>query len=341
MDKDTAYSVNDISSILLVLEVSSNIVILPHTSPDGDALGASIGLCRILRNIYSDKNISIVSPDKIENYLSWMTELGDVVVWEDKNSNDYYVNEADLFIHLDHNSIDRLKNPSLISAVRSNQARSIMIDHHLYPSKDFSITISRPDISSTCELIYKLIVAMNWNKYLDNKAATSILTGIITDTGRFLYNCPSPSVFYATSYLLEKGADIEYINDRLNYHSPMNRIKLHGYAVNKKMEIHENISAAIISLSIDEMKKYSATKGDTEGLANLPLEIEGVNCSVLMREDIDYIKLSFRSTGNFPVNKIAEQFSGGGHMNAAGGEFYGSMEEAKKKYIEIVKGMLE
>lgn len=339
MKKNFSISILDKEKLLSMLENSHNIVVLTHTSPDGDALGAAIGLCMILQNIYQKKQIYPICPDYIDDYIKWMESLREVYIWGDNYTSEI-IQKADLFIHLDHNELSRIRHKSLIDLIELNGSDKIMIDHHLYPSEQFNLSISKPEMSSTCELICHLIGFMGWEEFYTSNIATSLLTGIITDTGRFLYNCSS-DVFRITSDLISFGADITHINDRLNYHSPLNRVRFHGFAIDNRMIIDLSLNAAVIAISKEDMSNYGVQKGDTEGLSNLPLEIEGVNCSCLAREQDNFVKLSFRSTGNFPANKIAEKFGGGGHLNAAGAEYYGNIEDAIKLYWEEVKELIK
>lgn len=320
-----------------LLGKSENIVILPHTSPDGDALGSSFALCLILRKIFNGKNIVVLSPDNIENYLAWTIPfMEDLVVWKDSDA-DKYLKKSDLLIHLDHNDINRLRHKELIDLTRGKP--SVVIDHHLGDIFPSDVLFSDSEASSTCEIVFDIIENCNWSQYIDRNIATMILMGIITDTGRFLYGCGS-NTFYTVSKLVSYGADMEYINDSLNYHKPMNRVKLHSFLIDKKMEIHSDLKLAVISVTKDDLSAYSSTKGDTEGLVNTPLEIDDIVVSCMLREDGEFIKLSLRSIGDYSVNDIAEKFGGGGHLNAAGGEFFGNMDDAKNKLIEVIKNKL-
>lgn len=319
------------------LDKARNIVILPHTSPDGDALGSSFALCLILRKIFKDKNINVLSPDNVEDYLVWMMSFMDnVYIWGNDVS-ERLLRNADLLIHLDHNDIKRLRHEDLISLTRGKQ--NIVIDHHLGKVFNADVLFCNPDASSTCEVVFYIIDNCSWSGYIDKNIATMILTGIITDTGRFLYEC-NGNTFYVVSRLIGCHADMNCINDSLNYHKPLNRVRLHSFLIDKRMEIYGDIGLAVISVTKEDLNAYHSIKGDTEGLVNTPLEIEGVSISCMLREDNDFIKLSLRSIGDFSVNDIAQHFGGGGHLNAAGGEFFGNMTDAKNKLIEVIKNKL-
>lgn len=310
------------------------IVILPHTSPDGDALGSCFALCLILRKIFKDKEINVVSPDPIENYLLWTKEfMKDVVVWGSARSLEL-VGDADLFIHLDHNERSRLRHKDFIDALSGRP--SVVIDHHLGGVFDSDVAFSNSGASSTCEIVFDIIKGCDWLPFIDSDISTMVLTGIITDTGRFLYGCNSDT-FGIVSQLVSLGADMRYINDQLNYHQAENRIRLQSFIINDRMDIYRDLNLAIITITKEDLQRFSSSKGDTEGVVNVPLEIDGINISCMLREDADFIKLSFRSIGDYSVNDVAKKFGGGGHLNAAGGEFFGNMTDAKNKLIEVIK----
>ena len=210
----------------------------------------------------------------------------------------------------------------------------ILIDHHLDPDPTFTLNFSYPEASATCELIHALILSLGWEQHITSEVATLLLTGIITDTGRFMYSHLSPELFVTTSDLLARGADYLHIIDRLTYHNPEIQIRLQGYVLDQKLELYPNLRAACIILTQKELQHFGASKGDTEGLVNIPLTIEGIDCCCFIREDKTQVKLSFRSTGTFPVNQLASAgFGGGGHLNAAGAEHQGSIQEAKNIYL--------
>ncbi len=327
-----------------LIEERNKIVLLPHTSPDGDALGATGAFANIICRIFPEKEVFIVSPDDVEDYLLWLP-LGDKFIsyYQDNKRAVRLIKEADLILHLDHNQVKRIRYNDLVNAVYENtKAKRVLIDHHELPDKDFDLVFSYPELSSTCELIFMLLKALGWtDSYLSSEAATLLLSGIVTDTGRFMYACFYPAIFQHFSELLSFGADYSMIIDRLSYHNKEAQLRLQGYMLNNKMELYPELKAAVLTLSQDEIRERGLSKGDTEGLVNLPLTIEGIDTCCFIREDKSQIKLSFRSIGDFPVNQLAMRaFGGGGHVNAAGGEFQGSLEEAKNIYLYELKALL-
>ncbi|MDO4692987.1 MAG: DHH family phosphoesterase [Porphyromonadaceae bacterium] len=326
-----------------LVATSRRIVILPHTAPDGDALGSTIAFGNVLQSLHPDKNICVISPDPVEQYLSWMPEVDTLLHYATSGDEAIAaIAEADLLIHMDHNQRSRLRYQPLVDAAISSRAPSVLIDHHLYPEAGFTVCFSYPGISSTCELTLRIVQALGWQAHVSPTSSTLLLTGIVTDTGRFMYGCFAPDLYHRVSDLLGLGADYGYIIDRLSYHGRIEQLRAQGYVLHEKLELYPELRAACFVLTQEEMQHLGVSKGDTEGLVNLPLSVEGVDCSCFIREDRGQIKLSFRSTGDFPVNEIASRgFSGGGHLNAAGAEHYGSIEEAKNIYLYQLKCLIE
>lgn len=347
LDKQTSpieIPLQEVEQLHQWLETSRHIVIIPHTAPDGDALGSTLGLCGIIKQIAPKASCLVLSPDPIERHLLWIEGSNDVVVWTtDELQGEALVREADLLLHLDHNQVSRVRHQRYISAIERCSARRVLVDHHLYPDDGFDLTLSYPQLGSTCELVYMLVKAMGYRELITPRIATTLLSGIITDTGRLMYGCFYPEVFTHFAELLALGANYPYIIDSLSYHNSPSQIRLQGYALHKKLEVYPELRTAVISLSQEEMARLEVSKGDTEGLANLPLSVEGIDSACLIREDGDQIKLSMRSIGLVAVNRVATRgFAGGGHLNAAGGELKGgTLEEAKNIYLREIKALQE
>ena len=302
------------------------IVIIAHVSPDGDALGSSLALYHFL--IELDKQANVIVPNEFPDFLSWMKGAHDIIIHEkSKSIAEETIEAAELIFCLDFNVLSRIGQ--LAPLVGQSSAKKVMIDHHLNPGDFCDVIISYPNISSTSELIFRFICRMGMFEYLNKTCAESIYTGMMTDTGAFTYNSNSPEVYYIISELLQKGIDKDAIYSRVyNTYSEF-RIRMMGFVLYNKMKILHDYKTSLITLSNEELQQFNRKKGDTEGFVNIPLSIEDVVFSVFIREDKDMVKISFRSKGSFPCNQVASDlFGGGGHLNAAGGEFYGSLEEA-------------
>jgi len=321
------------------IEKGERFVIVSHVSPDGDALGSSLGIYHFL-NEYGKDYVNVVVPNQFPSFYKWMPGVKEIVIHEEyPDFAEKLIREADVIFCLDFNEPKRIEK--LAPAVVSAPGRKVMIDHHLNPADFCRVTMSYPESSSTCELVFRFICQMGMFNLLNKKAAESIYTGMMTDTGSFTYNSNKPETYTIISELIKKGIDKDAIYRKVNQVHSESRLRLMGYVLYEKMKLYPERQAALITLTQEELKRFKYKPGDTEGFVNLPLSIEGVQFVVFLREDRDYIKASLRSVGDFPCNEFAGcYFNGGGHKNASGGEFSGTLEEAVQvfeKGLEIFK----
>ncbi len=315
---------------------AEKVVIVTHVSPDGDAVGSSLGLSHFL---YSQgKRVHAIVPNAFPDFLRWMPGAKDIIRY-DKYAEfaNKLIEEADVICCLDFNALSRIDQ--MADAVAKSPARKLMIDHHPDPEAFCQITISHPEISSTSELVFRLICRLGNFEDIAKEIAECIYTGMMTDTGGFTYNSNSQETYFIISELLSKGIDKDEIYRKVYNTYSEGRLRLMGYVLYEKMQVFPPFHAALICLTKEEQKRFSYAKGDTEGFVNIPLSIKGIIFSAFFREDTekDLIKISLRSTGTFPCNRVAtEYFNGGGHLNASGGEFYGTMEEAVELYKQAL-----
>ena len=243
---------------------------------------------------------------------------------------DKLIAEADVICCLDFNAISRID--AMADAVSASPARKILVDHHLNPEDFCRIIISHPDISSTSELVFRLICRMGYFSDITKEGAECIYTGMMTDTGGFTYNSNNREIYFIISELLSKGIDKDDIYRKVYNTYSESRLRLMGHVLSQ-MKVYPEHPAALITLTKKEQSNFNYIRGDSEGFVNIPLSIKNVVFSCFLREDTEkpMIKVSLRSVGSFPCNRLAaEFFNGGGHLNASGGEFYGTLEEAEK-----------
>ena len=316
------------------IERGERFVILSHTSPDGDAIGASLGLFHYLTAI--NKIVTVIIPDEMPVCLRWLKGTKDILTC--KKYPDYcaqLIKEADVIFCLDFNSPIRLGE--LGALLSSAQGKKVLIDHHPDPDPMFNVSISYPQISSTSELIFRLICQMGDFEQITKVGAEAIYTGMMTDTGGFTFNSNSSEIYFIISELIKKGINKDWIYSRIYNTFSEGRMRLMGYTLYEKMKLFPDCGTALLVLSEEEMKRFDYKNGDTEGFVNLPMCIDGIIFSVFIREMRRVIKLSFRSLGGFPSNLMAsEHFNGGGHTNASGGEFDGSLEDAVALFEKIL-----
>ncbi|MCF8379994.1 MAG: bifunctional oligoribonuclease/PAP phosphatase NrnA [Bacteroidales bacterium] len=317
------------------IEQAENILVTTHVNPDGDAIGASLALVNVFKSL--KKKVSVISPNELPDYLTWMKSAGEIINFELKpDIAKSVIKNADLIFYVDFNGIDRLAKAA--DYFQNSTAYKIVIDHHPNPESMADLTISEPGIGSAAELVFEFVKQIGFSDVLDKDIAECIFTGIMTDTGNFSFSCAYPGVWNNMAELLSYEIDRDRVFSEVYDNYSENRMRLMGYCLNDKMKIIPEINSAVICLTIKEMDRYGFKMGDTEGFVNMPFSISGLKFSVLMLEKDDHVKLSLRSKGSFDVNLLARKhFSGGGHKNAAGGEMPLPIETAEVKMIEILK----
>lgn len=326
---------NQISDFIKLTEKATSLVFIPHKSPDGDAIGSILGWKQVLEN--RGVEVNVVVPDDVPSNLLWMAGASEVIIYENKpDVAKEILNKADVFFLLDFNNLDRCgKIAETISKLNTPR---ILIDHHPFPAPDIAdVVFSDTSVSSTCELSYHILSELGWGKYIDKEAAECIYSGIMTDTGLLSYNSSDPRTYMSVADLVKRGIDKDKIHKELFQSNSYNRMKLLGHVLCNKLEVLEESKTAFFAISKDDLEQYKYKPGDTEGFVNYPLSIKGIEVSALFteREKDNLVKVSLRSRDDIPVNKYSEQFfSGGGHTNAAGGQWEGELSEAVDRFRE-------
>ena len=293
-----------------------NPIITTHKGPDGDAIGSSVALYHFLKKL--DKEPVLILPDAPSEFLFPFLNGVKVEVFSDDISS-VNLQESNVLFCLDYNCADRVGS-KMEPFVRSFNAPKIMIDHHPNPESFCDITISRVDVCSTAQLIYQCIAEMDMLHHLDAEIGKGIYLGIMTDTGSFRFPSVDKNTHLILAHLLEIGVRHFEIHEAIYDVNTIDRLRLRGFAIAEKLELHPEFPLGIISLSNEELDRFNFQKGDTEGLVNVILSIQGISVAVFFKEEKDGVKISFRSKGNYYVNEFAANyFSGGGHKYAAGG----------------------
>lgn len=323
-----------ITKVRKAIDNVDKIVIVAHVGPDGDAIGASLALWHYLMTI--EKEPVVIVPNPFPNFLAWMPGADKVLDYDNsKEKADELIASAELIFTLDFNTESRMGK--MASAVINAPADKILVDHHLNPDSFAKVRISYPEISSTSELIFRLICRMGDFSEINLACAECIYTGMMTDTGGFTYNSNNQEIYIIISELIKIGVDKDEIYRKVFNTYSVDRLRLMGYCLFHKMKVYPEYRAALITLTLKELSQFNYIIGDAEGFVNIPLSIAGVDFSVFMREDTDKIKISFRSQGTFPANKVAaDLFNGGGHLNAAGGESNQTLTEAVRKFEDAL-----
>jgi phosphoesterase RecJ-like protein len=319
---------------------SKSIVITSHKSPDGDSIGSSLGLFEYLSREHN--KISICHPDEAANYISWFDNFNQVLTHsENENEVVTLMEEADLIFCLDYNSPGRIGK--MDELLKTATAIKVMIDHHKDPAQNFvDLMFSDSSCCSTSQLILELMEARNDLSILDKQIGTPLYAGIVTDTGSFRFSSVTPKTHYFASLLLKAGVEHSRVHENIFDTNTEDKIKLVSFALLEKLTILREYQVAYIALSQSEQDQFNAVKGDTEGLVNQALGIQGVKMAAFFKESDGIIKISFRSIGSIPVNELAnENFEGGGHLNAAGGKYIGKLASAIDKFVTILPNFVE
>jgi phosphoesterase RecJ-like protein len=317
------------------LETSKNIVIIGHRNPDGDAMGSTLGLKH-----YLDKkghHTTVVIPNGYPDFLHWLPGSENTYRFDRQNSQSQKaINSSEIIFLLDFNAFHRV-GYDMQSTLEKYPNDFAMIDHHQQPD-EVKYMYSDVDICATCQMVYQFIEMNNDLELIDEEIATCLYTGIMTDTGSFRFKSTTSSTHRIIADLIDKGAQNNKIHNNVYDSNSYGRLLLLGQALSN-LQIFPEYKTAFITLTEAEKKKFDFQKGDSEGVVNYALSLKGIIFAAIFIEDTEQktIKISFRSKGCLSVNQFSRNhFNGGGHDNAAGGKFDGSMKEAIQLFKELL-----
>jgi len=313
---------------------SEKVVLTGHRSPDGDAVGSCLALWNHLKEHGVES--TVVLPDEFPTFISWMNGKDEIVLHsQNPEAAEKLIEEADVLFVLDYNDSSRVGD--MQGSLDKSNAFKVMIDHHQQPSDFVDLTFSDEKSCSTAEMVYRLIERWGQKDELSAASAACLYCGIMTDSGSFRFPSVTPRTHRIAAALCETGIDHADIHSRVYDNNREGQLKLVGYALTEKLEVFPEHHSAIISLSLEELARFGYEKGDTEGLVNRALSVEGVNFAAFVKESEDRVKLSLRSVGEFSVRDFSsDHFGGGGHHNAAGGASSESLQEVVSK----IRGLL-
>jgi len=330
------FTPSEILDINQLLKPENKIVIITHYNPDGDAIGSSLGLKHFLKQ--KGLQADVIVPNDFPKFLKWMPEAKKIIIadYKRKQAGEAIYN-ADVIFILDFNASNRSGNlvgPWLEKA----RATKILIDHHQQP-EDFDFVYSDTTIPATSQMIYHFIEALDDEKLVNQDIADCLYTGIMTDTGGFRFRSTSATTHRIIANLIEKGADPAMITSNTWDTNTVSRLHLLSLILSR-IEVVKDGKVAILWLKRDELKEFGFQKGDTEGFVNYGLSIMGTQVSAFFMEDLyeDFIKISFRSKEDVDVNQFSRKyFNGGGHINAAGGKYFKSIEDTIEDFKEKIE----
>jgi phosphoesterase RecJ-like protein len=323
----------DITGVKQLLATPKKIVIVPHRNPDGDAMGSTLGLYHFLKK--EGHTPVVIVPNDFPDFLAWLPSSETVRVFErETEAATKILQEAELVFTLDFNILSRTGD-QMEAALKKLTVPFIMIDHHQKPGDYAVYTFSDTSYGSTCEMIYHFINALGKDAQIDKTIATCLYTGIVTDSGSFRYPSTTGTTHRVVAGFIDKGIDNTAIHSLLFDNHSHNRILILARAL-QNMKVLPAYKTSYTTLSQEELNSFGHAKGDTEGIVNYGLGMKDIVFTALFTENKDegIIKISFRSKGDFDVNQYArEHFSGGGHINAAGGKSTESLDATIQKFI--------
>jgi len=311
------------------------VLITMHKGPDGDAIGSSLGLWHFLKQKGIDA--AVVAPDSFPKFLKWLPGCDQIIDCDHHpHRAEKAIHDCDLIFCLDFNHPSRLG--AFEEMVTKSEKPKYVIDHHQDPDEFADQYYVDSDASSTAEMIYRLAAEMQETDLINADSAICLYTGLVTDTGSFRFSSVTPQVMQIAANLMSTGMDHVKVYNEIYDSSSLDRLKLRGYALSEKTVVIGDTGAAYISLSEEELERFNYRSGDTEGLVNYALSIEGVHVAGFFYERDGYIKISLRSKGEVEVNKISSAlFQGGGHKMAAGGRSDLSLADTVAKFVAVAK----
>ncbi len=323
-----------IDKVKKYLTHTDNILIITHYNPDGDAIGSSLALYLFFKK--KGYNVTVIVPNAYPDFLQWLPGSKDIIIYdENKNLSNRKIEKSNLIFYLDFNAPERLQEMEFLTT--DTDAKKVLIDHHPNPGNFTDVVISTIEVSSTSELIYEFLTKIGVEEDIDQTISECLYVGIMTDTGSFSYNSSLPDTYYVVSKLIENEIDKDKIYWKVYDNYTVDRMRLLGYCLNKKLKVYSEYGAAFISIAAKELEEYNFVPGDTEGFVNYPLSIKGIVFSVIFIEKEDQVKISFRSKGEFHANEFAgKHFNGGGHRNAAGGYSETTLKETLDKFVSLL-----
>ncbi len=324
-----------VSELKTLLATPKHIVITTHHKPDGDAMGSSLGLYAFL--IQKGHHVSVITPTDYPDFLHWLPNNSDVIIYTaEEEKSIQLVNDAELIFCCDFNTLSRINQ--LGEHIRNSTALKIMIDHHLEPEDFDDYRHWNINACAAAQMVYDFIInELKEGELINKDVATCLYTGIMTDSGSFRFPTATSTVYRIGADLIDLGAEHWRIHQLVYDNASENRLRFLGHCLSNKLEILREFNTAIITVNAEELKTYDIATGDTEGIVNYALSINGIKLAAFIIERTDKVKLSLRSTGDFPANEICKKyFNGGGHRNAAGGASDVNLEETISAFKSVL-----
>ena len=309
-------SVNECAN---TLKEKDNILILTHANPDGDTLGCGYALCRALMKI--GKICSVINADDIPKKYNYLFD--DIV--EIKFKPDYIV------------AVD-VATVNLLGGLEEQYKVDMCIDHHS-TNTEYADLLLLEDVPAACQIMYDVVLALGIE--VDKKIADCLYTGLTTDTGCFRYDSTTAQTYRVAADLIEAGADIGRINRIMFETKTKTYARLERLAI-ESMRFYEHERVAVITVTQEMFQLTGSNAQETEGLAPLTRQIEGVEIGITIQEKPDgTCKASIRTFESVNAAELAKCFGGGGHAQAAGCRFDCDVKEARRLLVDKCREILE
>jgi phosphoesterase RecJ-like protein len=325
-----------IKNIFPLLDQPRKVVITMHQKPDGDAMGSTLGLYHFLNKL--GHVCTVISPTNWAAFLNWMPGCDSVLDYESQAAKaDAIIDEASWIFCLDFNVLSRTKR--MEQKLESAKGERILIDHHQEPQTAmFAYGISNTQKSSTAEMVFDLIAESGNIDKIDAIIGECLYAGVMTDTGSFRFPSTTASVHKMVYELKMRGLEHSHVHEELFDNFLESRYRFIGHVLLNRMQVFYEYNAALIIIPQADLIKYNVKTGDTEGLVNYALGIQGIKLAAVIIDRGEERKSSFRSKGAFDVNSFARKyFNGGGHFNAAGGFNKEPLDEVEAKFKAALK----
>ncbi|ASZ12824.1 bifunctional oligoribonuclease/PAP phosphatase NrnA [Chitinophaga pendula] len=324
-----------IEEIKPLLEDPKKIVVTMHQKPDADAMGSSLALYHYLQQ--KGHEVTVISPTNFPDFLKWMPGAAQVVDFESMQEKALKSLEGvELLFCLDFNALYRTKN--LAPYLEQVDGVKILIDHHLEPQPTFDYGVSDTTASSTAQLVYETLYRLGEERYITVDMASCIYAGTMTDTGSFRFASTTARVHRMVADLMDRGLKHEEVHQAIYDNFLENRLRFLGHALLNRMEVFYEYNTAMIAIPYSDLKRFDLQTGDTEGVVNFLLSIQGIKLAALIIDRNVEVKLSFRSKGNFDVNTFARKyFDGGGHFNASGGRSTDPLDVTVDRFVKAIE----
>ncbi len=325
-----------IKNIFPLLTQPKKVVITMHQKPDGDAMGSTLGLYHFLNEF--GHSCTVISPTNWAGFLNWMPACDKVLDYESQTSKaDTLIEEADWIFCLDFNILSRTKR--MEDKLKQANGERILIDHHQEPQTEFfAYGISDVAKSSTAEMVFDFINDSGNIDKIDAVIGECLYAGVMTDTGSFRFPSTKASVHKMVYELKLRGLEHSHVHEELYDNFLEDRFRFIGHVLSNRMEVFYEYNTVLMSITQADLIKYNVKTGDTEGLVNYGLSIQGIKLAAVVIDRGEERKSSFRSKGGFDVNTFARKyFNGGGHFNAAGGFNKEPLDEVVLKFKQAIK----